>query len=77
MLNTDEFVIVVPREGAPTLAQPGGDLSPYVGSGYTRVSKVVALKNGRSVQGSIYRARETTAADELEIIDLLNQQFTD
>jgi hypothetical protein len=75
MLNTDDFTIVVPIDGAPRLIQPGDDLSPLVNSDCNRLNKTVALKDGRSIKGSIFRARATTAADELGIMELLNAHF--
>ena len=75
MLNSDDFVIIVPREGLPFIAEPGADLSPYVDGHHFRVNRTIALKDGRSIHGSVFRARETTASDELHIHDLLNQQF--
>jgi hypothetical protein len=74
MLASDEFVVIVPQEGLPFLAEPGADLSGYVGSHF-RVNKRVVLKNSRSLAGSVFRAREMTAADELHMLDLLNQRF--
>lgn len=74
MLNTDDFVVIVPPQGLPVLAKPGEDLSPYVGELF-RVNKTVVLRDGRSLSGSIFRGRETSASDELHIMDLLNQQF--
>ena len=75
MLNSDDFVIIVPREGLPFIADSGSDLSKYVDGPHFRVNRSVALKDGRNLQGSVFRARETTAADELHIHDLLNQRF--
>ena len=59
----------------PFVAEPGSDLSEYVGNQFFRVSKTVALKNGRSVTGSIFRGRETNASDEIHILTLLNERF--
>ena len=58
----------------PFLAAPDSDLSPYVGE-YLRISKAVQLHEGRSVHGSIYRGRDTTASDELVITDLITGLF--
>jgi hypothetical protein len=75
MLKDDDFVVIVPVNGAPILAIPGEDLSPYVAQPFTRLGKMVALKDGRTVSGSVFRGRETTAADEIRIIELLNKLF--
>ena len=75
MLNSDDFVIIVPREGLPFIAEVGADLSPYVDGHHFRVNRTIALNNGRSIQGSVLRARDTDAADELHIHHLLNQRF--
>lgn len=74
MIASDEFVVIVPHDSLPFLAEPGADLSEYVGSHF-RVNKRVVLKNGRSLAGSVLRAREMRAADELHMLDLLNQRF--
>lgn len=75
MINSDDFVIIVPSAGLPFIADTDSDLSKYVDGHHFRVNRSVALKNGRSLQGSVFRARETTAADELHIHELLNQRF--
>jgi hypothetical protein len=74
VIASDEFVVIVPHDGLPFVADPGADLSEYVGSHF-RVNKTVVLKHGRSLAGSVFRAREMTAGDELYILELLNQRF--
>lgn len=76
MQNSDDFVVIVPTQGEAFLAEPGDDLSLYVGQHFTHLNKAVALKDGRHLQGSVYRGRETSASDEVHILDLINQQFT-
>src|SRR4051812_36278759 len=76
MLNTDDFLILVPLDGLPKLLPTGADVSEYVGQrGVLRVNKTVALNDNRSVTGSIIRLRETSAADEIHIMDLMNRHF--
>jgi hypothetical protein len=75
MLTSDDFVITVPRQGLPFIAEPGGDLSQYVDGHHFRVNRTVALRSGRSLTGSVFRARELSASDEIHIQDLLNQRF--
>lgn len=76
MRNSDDFTIVVPANGEPKLITSGGDVPSFSTSGFMRVSKTVALDSTRAIKGSIYRARETTGADELRIMDLLREAFS-
>jgi len=75
MLTSDDFVIIVPIKGLPRLAAAGEDLSPYIGTSFSRANKTVALKDGRAVQGSVFWAGARSAAAELQILELLNAQF--
>jgi hypothetical protein len=77
MLTSDDFVIIVPRQGLPFIAEQGGDVSQYVDGHDFRVSRTVALRNGRSLTGSVFRARELSASDDIHIQDLLNQRFAE
>lgn len=75
MLNSDDFAIIVPPNGEPRLVQLGEALSPFAVPPFTRVNKTVVFRGGRSIKGSIYRGRTTTAADELQIMGLLSVAF--
>ena len=75
MIHSDDFVAIVPTDGLPFLAGTGDDLSEYVGERYLRVNKTVTLRDGREIRGSVFRARKTTAADEIHLMDLIKQRF--
>lgn len=75
MLHSDEFVFLIPLDGLPVLAEPGDDLSPYVGVPFERFTETFALRNGRSVKGSIFRAKPMNAGHHLYIVDALNEKF--
>jgi hypothetical protein len=75
MINADDFVAIIPRDGLPFLAEPGADLTEYLDQNFFRISKTVVLKGGQSLTGSVFRSRETTAADEIHMTDLINQRF--
>lgn len=76
MIASDTFVIIVPVDcGLPFLVTPGDDLSAYLDIPFVRLNKTVALRDGKSVQGSVFRGRKTTAGDELHIHELLNSLF--
>ncbi|MDB4915628.1 MAG: hypothetical protein JWM95_3272 [Gemmatimonadetes bacterium] len=76
MLTTDDFSILVPVDGPPRLVLSSSELVSF-GDGPKdfRKNRVIALKDNRTVQGSVYRKRDTSASDELHIFELLNSRF--
>jgi hypothetical protein len=72
-LQDDDFVVFVPRDGAPVLAVPGDDISDLVGRTFTPSRRTFLLKGGRSAIGSINYERALSAEDEISILALLNE----
>ena len=69
-----DCAIVVPQEGLPRIAKTNNDLLPFLDAPNAPEEMAVVLKNGRSLQVMIFRARAPTTADELHIVQLLNER---